>query len=109
MFEFKRSMKITIVAAAACACLAAPLAAGQCVRKGAVGDAGSKYDAMIQVDEALLQAVDWGAWAAWMSSNAKAGAAANLPGYSFGARSYKCNSSGSLGWTCHGSATICKR
>lgn len=82
--------------------------AGSCVRKGAVGEAGSQQDAKLQVDEALLQAVDWGAWAAWMSSNNKVGAAAKLPGYTFGARSYSCKQGGSWGWTCRGSATICK-
>jgi hypothetical protein len=82
--------------------------AASCVRKGAVGEAGSQQDAKLQVDEALLQAVDWGAWAAWMSSNNKVGAAAKLPGYTFGARSYSCKQGGSWGWTCRGSATICK-
>lgn len=82
--------------------------AGSCVKKGAIGEAGSQQDAKLQVDEALLQAVDWGAWAAWMSSNNKVGAAAKLPGYTFGARSYSCKQGGSWGWTCRGSATICK-
>ncbi len=87
---------------------AAPAHAGTCVKKGAVGEAGSQQDAKLQVDEALLQAVDWGAWGAWMSSGNKVGAAAKLPGYSFGARSYSCKQGGSWGWTCRGSATICK-
>ena len=82
--------------------------AKECVRKGAVGEAGSQQDAKLQVDEALLQVVDWGAWAAWMGSGNKVGAAANLPGYSYGARSYSCKQGGSWGWTCRGSATICK-
>jgi hypothetical protein len=75
--------------------------AKSCVRKGAIGEAGSQADAKFQVDEALLQAVDWGAWAAWMATK-------TTPGYSFGARSYRCKQGGSFGWTCHGSATICK-
>lgn len=83
-------------------------AAKSCVKKGAIGEAGSQQDAKLQVDEALLQAVDWGAWASWMGSNNKVGAAARLPGYTFGARSYSCKQGGSWGWTCRGSATICK-
>ncbi|MGQ0673070.1 MAG: hypothetical protein ACT4N2_09365 [Hyphomicrobium sp.] len=98
-----------ILAVAGFAVAAAPAAvAGSCVKKGAIGEAGSQQDAKLQVDEALLQAVDWGAWAAWMSSGNKVGAAAKLPGYTFGARSYSCKQGGSFGWTCRGSATICK-
>lgn len=75
--------------------------AKSCVRKGAIGEAGSQADAKFQVDEALLQAVDWGAWAAWMASG-------NTPGYTFGPRTYSCKQGGTFGWTCRGSATICK-
>ena len=75
--------------------------AKECVRKGAVGSAGSEKDAKFQVDEALLQAVDWGAWASWMANG-------STPGYSFGPRKYSCSPGGSFGWTCRGSATICK-
>lgn len=75
--------------------------AKECVRKGAIGEAGSEKDAKFQVDEALLQAVDWGAWAAWMANG-------TTPGYSFGPRKYSCQKGGSWGWTCRGSATICR-
>jgi hypothetical protein len=75
-------------------------AKGQCVLKAAEGSAGSEAGAKFQVDEALLQAVDWGAWASWMSNG-------STPGYSFGPRKYKCSSSGG-GWTCRGQAKICK-
>ncbi|MFA5949811.1 MAG: hypothetical protein WC807_05960 [Hyphomicrobium sp.] len=75
--------------------------AKSCVKKGAVGEATSQDGAKFQVDEALLQSVDWGAWAAWMASK-------TTPGYSFGPRAYSCSKSGSLGWTCHGRSTICK-
>ena len=80
---------------------AATANAKSCVTKGAVGEAGSEKDAKFQVDEALLQAVDWGAWAAWMSTS-------QTPGYSFGPRSYHCSAGGSFGWKCHGQSTICK-
>lgn len=75
-------------------------AKGACVLKAAEGTAGSESGAKFQVDEALLQAVDWGAWASWMSSG-------TTPGYSFGPRKYRCKSSGA-GWTCRGQAKICK-
>lgn len=105
---FKKSLTVGALAIAGLAVATLPANAGSCVRKGAVGEAGSQQDAKLQVDEALLQAVDWGAWAAWMSSNNKVGAAAKLPGYTFGARTYSCKQGGSWGWTCRGSATICK-
>lgn len=103
----------SMTALAAVAGLAAVVTAGtadakSCVRKGAIGEAGNQQDAKLQVDEALLQAVDWGAWAAWMGSSNKVGAAANLPGYSYGPRTYSCKQGGSWGWTCRGAATICK-
>jgi len=70
-------------------------------RKAAIGEAGSAESAKFQVDEALLQATDWGAWAAWMTST-------STPGYTFGPRSYSCKQGGSFGWVCRGSATLCK-
>jgi hypothetical protein len=93
----------TVVVAAAClAFLVAPVAeAKTCFKKGAIGEAGDTAGAKFQVDEALLQAVDWGAWASWMASG-------TTPGYSFGPRSYSCTKGGSWGVTCHGQATICK-
>lgn len=104
----RSSMALAAIAGFAFVTTANVAEAKSCVRKGAIGEAGSEQDAKLQVDEALLQAVDWGAWAAWMSSNNKVGAAANLPGYTYGARRYSCKKGGSWGWTCRGSATICK-
>lgn len=106
MLKAVRSM--TALLAVAGLAVTATVAEAKCVKKGAIGSAGSEQDAKLQVDEALLQAVDWGAWAAWMGSSNKVGAAAKLPGYSFGARRYSCSKGGSWGWTCRGSATICK-
>lgn len=97
-----------LAAVAGLAAMTASAEAASCVKKGAIGSAGSQDGAKLQVDEALLQAVDWGAWAAWMGSNNKVGAPAKLPGYTFGKRSYSCKQGGSWGWTCRGSATICK-
>lgn len=107
MLKAVRSMT-ALVAVAGLAAMATSAEAKTCFKKGAIGEAGSQQDAKLQVDEALLQAVDWGAWAAWMGSSNKVGAAATLPGYTFGARTYSCKQGGSWGWTCRGSATICK-
>lgn len=74
--------------------------AKQCWKKTAEGTGGDAAGAKFQVDEALLQSVDWGAWAAWMAGG-------GTPGYSFGARSYKC-SPGGMGVSCRGTSTICK-
>lgn len=94
-----------------CAVAAAGLLAGvpaaeakECWKKGAVGWAGDTPGAKFQVDEALLQAVDWGAWAAWMASG---GTSSTPGGYSFGPRTYRCKPDGS-GVTCRGQAKICK-
>ncbi|MGD9784703.1 MAG: hypothetical protein AB7E80_01440 [Hyphomicrobiaceae bacterium] len=79
----------------------APAAASaKCVVKAAEGTGSDAKSAKFQVDEALLQAVDWGAWAAWMANG-------STPGYKFGARTYKC-SKGGMGIVCRGQAKICK-
>jgi len=95
--------RITIAALAAAALAAGTMTAEakQCWRKTAEGTGGDAASAKFQVDEALLQSVDWGAWAAWMASG-------TTPGYSFGKRSYNCKSGSGLGVTCRGSSTICK-
>ncbi len=99
MTTFKR-FAVAAVAIAAVAAGGLSAEAKECFKKAAEGTAGDEASAKFQVDEALLQSVDWGAWAAWMASG-------STPGYSFGPRSYKC-SSGGVGVTCRGSATICK-
>ncbi len=92
---------LAVLAVAGVAIAAAPADAKQCFRKAAIGQASSAESAKFQVDEALLQATDWGAWAAWMTSG-------STPGYTFGRRNYSCKPGGSFGWECRGSATLCK-
>ncbi|MCB1520963.1 MAG: hypothetical protein KDJ37_10355 [Hyphomicrobiaceae bacterium] len=75
--------------------------AASCVVKAAEGTGSNAKAAKFQVDEALLQSVDWGAWAAWMANG-------STPGYRFGARTYKCKPGG-IGVVCRGRAKICKR
>lgn len=98
------SKSIVVLALAATAALtvsAAPSFAGSCVVKAAEGTGSDEKAAKFQVDEALLQAVDWGAWAAWMANG-------TTPGYSYGPRTYKCKKGGGLGVVCRGQAKICK-
>lgn len=110
MVGFTRGATTVVAAVGLTFAVAAAAEAGECVKKGAIGSAGSEYDAKIQVDEALLQAVSWtDAWWPWMQSDAKAGEPAVLPLYTFGRRSYRCKQGGSWGWTCQGQAVICKR
>ena len=79
----------------------ATASAKTCFKKAGTGEATTKKGAQFQVDEVLLQATDWGAWAAWMASG-------KTPGYSFGKRYYKCTKGGNWGWKCYGQARICK-
>lgn len=75
--------------------------AKDCVKKAAQGTNSTIEGAKFQVDEALLQSVDWGAWAAWMANG-------STPGWDFGKRTYKCKAGG-LGYECVGQATLCKK
>lgn len=95
----------TLIACAAVVAVAfagtAAVEAKTCFKKAGTGEAGTKAGAKFQVDEVLLQATDWGAWASWMATG-------QTPGYSFGKRRYRCSKGGSWGWKCYGQATICK-
>lgn len=75
-------------------------APSNCVMKAAQGTGSNAEAAKFQVDEALLQAVDWGAWASWMANK-------TTPGYDYGKRTYRCKPGG-LGVECVGQAKICK-
>ena len=96
------ALAMIAVAALAAGTLSAEAAkkGGNCVMKAAEGTGSDEAAAKFQVDEALLQAVDWGAWASWMANK-------STPGYDFGKRTYKC-SKGGLGVVCRGQAKICK-
>lgn len=96
----KAKLTLAVAALAALAATASGAQAKSCVNKAAEGTGSDEKSAKFQVDEALLQAVDWGAWAAWMANG-------STPGYSFGPRKYKC-SKGGLGVVCRGQARICK-
>lgn len=89
-----------ILATAAAALISAPAHAKSCFKKAAVGNALTEGLAKFQVDAALLQATDWNIYFTYIAGQ-------GTPGYSFGPRSYKC-SAGTVGYQCHGSATLCK-
>lgn len=90
-----------IAAAAAVMFFAASAAhAGSCSNKAAEGTGSDEKAAKFQVYEALLQATDWSAWAAWMSNG-------TTPGYKVHPVAYKCTKGG-LGVNCRGQAKICK-
>ena len=84
------ALPIAVLGIAGVTLAAAPAEASSCFKKAAIGEAISADSAKFQVDEALLQATDWGAWAAWMASG-------STPGYTFGPRSYSCKQGGALG------------
>lgn len=75
--------------------------AGACAAKAAEGTGSTEENAKFQVYEALLQATDWGAWAAWMSTG-------KTPGYKVNTVKYSCKKGTGLGVTCRGQTTICK-
>jgi hypothetical protein len=81
--------------------IASDAEARTCFKKAGEGTASTLEGAKFQVDEVLLQATDWGAWAEWMSTG-------KTSGYDFGKRKYKCKKGG-LGYSCVGQATICKK
>jgi hypothetical protein len=105
MIHFNRlayRLFVAAVAAGAVACSAVTSAeaGGSCSVKAAEGTGGTEETAKFQVYEALLQATDWGAWAAWMANG-------STPGYKVGPVKYKCGKGG-LGVSCRGQANICK-
>ncbi|MCB1503885.1 MAG: hypothetical protein KDJ47_02820 [Hyphomicrobiaceae bacterium] len=97
----RSSFAIVACSAAALAVSASGAAAKSCMVKAAEGTGSDEKAAKFQVDEALLQAVDWGAWASWMANG-------TTPGYDFGKRKYKCKKGG-IGVSCRGQAKICKK
>lgn len=83
----------------------APADARTCVNKAGQGTNTTEEGAKFQAYEAILQATDWGSWAAWMASSQKIGEA---PGYAVSRVRFKCQKGTGLGSTCVGQATLCK-
>ena len=104
----KRSTSIACAVALAAGLIAAngitssvSAAKGACMAKAAEGTGISEEAAKFQVYEALLQATDWGAWAAWMSGG-------TTPGYKVNAVKYHYTKGTGLGASCRGQTTVCK-
>lgn len=73
-----------------------------CVQKASEGTNTTEEGAKFQAYEALLQATDWGLWAAWMASG-------KTPGYDVAKPKYACVKGKGLGITCRAQTTICKK
>lgn len=101
MRTFIRRSAILAISAGLMAGSGFAASAGECFMKAGQGTAGTLEGAKFQVDEVLLQATDWSAWAEWMSTG-------KTTGYDFGKRKYKCKQGG-LGYECTGQAKICKK
>jgi hypothetical protein len=75
-----------------------------CITKAGRGTAGSVDGAKFQAWEAVLQATDWGSWAAFMAGGGKVPTA---PGYKVSGVSSRCRP-GELGHVCIMQARLCK-
>ena len=104
----KTVLKTTAIATLAAATLAVaiPASAATCVNKGGRGTGSTVPDAKFQAWEAVLQATDWGMWAAWITSSSKVGSAA--AGYKVSNYREKCGNGGALGKECIIRARLCK-
>jgi hypothetical protein len=75
-----------------------------CITKAGRGTAGSVDGAKFQAWEAVLQATDWGSWAAFMAGGGKVPTA---PGYKVSGVTSRCRP-GELGHVCIMQARLCK-
>ncbi len=99
---------IAVAAAAAAALMLASATADaqgkagkSCFNKAGQGTNTTEEGAKFQAFEAILQATDWGMWAAWMANG-------STPGYEVAKTKYRCTKGG-LGFECVGQTTICKK
>ena len=98
-------VRMIVPAVAAVGFLAAAGAAqAQCVAKAGQGTGSTAENAKFQAWEAVLQATDWGSWAAFMTSGMKVGTA---PGYKVSGVKASCKPGG-LGQECVMQAKLCK-
>jgi len=99
--QFAIAVSVSIGLSAGMSLNAGHADAAECFKKAGQGTATTIEGAKFQVDEVLLQATDWGAWAEWMATG-------STSGYDFGPRKYRCKQGG-LGYECYGTSTICKK
>jgi len=105
MFRKTSLVAAAVLGVAAAVATTAPAHAQGCVNKAGEGTNTTEDGAKFQAYEAILQATDWGMWAAWMASSQKIGTA---PGYSVKNVKSKCTKGTGLGFTCRVQATLCK-
>ena len=91
----------SLILAAGVLLAGAPANAGSCFTKTAIGDGVTETIAKFEADTAILLFTDFSLYASYMAGN-------GTPGYSFGPRSYKCETA-SLGWECRAIAKLCKQ
>jgi hypothetical protein len=96
------TLAAVLVAGAAASAEAQGAKKGNCVNKASEGTNTTEEGAKFQAFEALLQATDWGLWAAWMANG-------STPGYDVAKPVYRCTKGGGLGFTCRAQTTICKK
>jgi hypothetical protein len=84
--------------------LQAAAAQAEAVKKAGSGTGGTADNAKFQAWEAVLQATDWGSWAAFMAAGGKVPSA---PGYKVSDVRSSCKPGG-LGQTCYMQANLCK-
>ena len=95
---------VPAVAAAGVLMLAGATAQAECIKKAGSGTGGNVDSAKFQAWEAVLQATDWGSWAAFMSAGGKVPTA---PGYKVSDVRSSCKPGG-MGQTCYMQAKLCK-
>ena len=103
MHNFKRLILPALVFAGALTALGT-VGEAACISKGGRGTGASRDSAMFQAWEAVLQATDWGSWAAFMAGGGKVPSA---PGYKVSGVTSRCRP-GELGHVCIMQARLCK-
>ena len=101
MMKLARLAFVGIAAAGiALAGASAQAASKNCSVKASEGTNTTEEGAKFQAHEALLQATDWGLWAAWMANG-------STPGSTVAKPNFKCTKGG-LGFSCRAQTTVCK-
>ena len=95
---------VSLLALAALPIAGEASAATACITKAGKGTASSVDGAKFQAWEAVLQATDWGSWAAFMAGGGKVPTA---PGYRVSGVKASCRAGG-IGQVCVMQARLCK-
>lgn len=96
-----KSTRSALLAAAALLAAGASAAQADCVTKGAVATAESEKSAKWYALETMVQSVSWGLWPGFLANG-------KVEGYNVTNERYSCKTE-SVGVTCRGQATFCKK